>query len=181
MERLRREYAWGEWPSGTTEDEFDSCSRHLVLSIDSEPAGMVRFTKYPPSVLAAWLVEPLDLPQEDHTYQATRSVVSAKWRGFGFYRLLMMELSGYLAVRGAQQVLASVQIDFPLRGFLGQIGYIDFGTPIDQRVIPIGVRLVQVIRQRPMECVEIATGLKGHLLDRLSYMGFKYRSAIASF
>ena len=178
MDCLRCEFSDGEWPDGTSKDEFDDVSSHVIATVDGEPAGMVRLTRRPPSVLAAWALGKVHLPGGRDAVEAGRGVVARKWRGMGLYKLLMSEAT-YLCHRWeVPQVVAGVELDFPLLGFLERIGFRCVGRPILFRVPPKGEVVGQVVVQEPAVALAAALGARESSLRRLSAAGFSVPSSV---
>lgn len=177
MERLRREYADQEWPGGTSGDEFDGCSSHVVVSIGSESAGMVRLTRRPPSVLAAQ-IDPHHLPDRPGIVEATRGVVARRWRGMNLYKLLMAEVTAYCDHTGASIVVAAIEPDFPLRDFLARIGYQTWGEPTRFRNHPKGDIWCHVIVQTPALARESVSIARSSCISGLHKRGFFVHSTV---
>jgi predicted GNAT family N-acyltransferase len=178
MERLRREFSDQEWPNGGSADEFDPVSSHVVVSVDGELAGMVRLTRRPPSVLAAWAVGEIHLPGGRNAVEAGRSVVARRWRGMGLYKLLMSEATCLCHRLDAPQVVAGVELGFPLRAFLERIGFRCVGEPILFRVPPNGEVVGQVIVQDPAAALAAALGARESCVRRLTAAGFSVHSSV---
>jgi GNAT superfamily N-acetyltransferase len=178
MERLRREFSDQEWPNGTSEDEFDAVSSHVVASVDGEPAGMVRLTRRPASFLTAWAVGEVHLPGGPDAVEAGRAVVARKWRGLGIYKLLMSEATCLCYRWDAPLVVAGVELDFALRGFLEQIGFRNFGWPTPHHNPPKGEVVCQVIVQEPAAALTAALRVRESCIRKLAAKGFSVRSSV---
>jgi hypothetical protein len=175
MELLRRDYSELSWPGETSEDEFDARSVHITVSVDGELAGMVRLTRRPVSVLSTWAIGAPNFPEGNDAFEATRGVVARKWRGMDLYKLMMAEVTFYADRVGASRIIAAIEPDFPLRGFLGTIGYQDWGDLTRLCVPPLGELWGQVILQEPARALERVSGALAESLTRLQRRGFSVR------
>ena len=178
MEQLRREYSDQEWPNGCSADKFDTVSSHVVVSVDGELAGMVRLTRRPPSVLAAWAIVESYLPDSREATEATRAVVARKWRGMGLYKLLMSESTCLCHRWGVPEVVATIEPDFPLRGFPERIGFRCVGRPTRFRNPPEGEVAGQVIVQEPAVALAAALNVRASCVRRLATGGLSVYSSI---
>jgi hypothetical protein len=176
LDRLRWEYADQEWPGGTSRDDFDNHSSHVTLSVGGELAGMVRVTRRPPSVLSAWAIGTHHLPNGGGIFEATRGVVARRWRGMSLYKLLMVEATRYCDRSGASLVVAVIDPDFPLRGFLEKIGYRGRGEPSRFYNHPKGEVWGQVIVQDPVQAREAASAALSSCVSGLHERGFSIHS-----
>jgi predicted GNAT family N-acyltransferase len=179
MELLRRRYfSELEWPSGTSEDEFDRASSHITVSVAGELAGMVRLTKRPLSVLSAWALGPHYIPEGNDIIEATRAVVARKWRGMDLYKLMMAEATRYSERSGASRVVGAVEPDFPLRAFLATIGFHNRGEPTRSRNSPKGTVWGQVIVEDVVLAREAVSATLSLCVERLRSRGFTVRSSV---
>jgi hypothetical protein len=177
MELLRRhDFSELAWPGGTSEDELDQRSSHLTVSVDGELAGMVRLTKRPLSVLFAWAIGPHHIPDGNDIIEATRAVVALKWRGMDLYKLMMAEATRYCDRVGASRVVAQIEPDFPLRGYLATIGYRDRGEPTRSQNLPKGEVWGQVIVQELAPAREAISAAVSSCVEKLRGRGFAVRS-----
>jgi GNAT superfamily N-acetyltransferase len=178
MERLRREYSDRNWPGGVSEDEFDRDSVHVTAFVEGELAGMVRLTSRPLSVLSAWAVGQHQVPVGDDIVEATRGVVARKWRGIGLYKVLMAEATRYCHHRHVSRVVAAIEPDFPLRGYLEWIGFRPVGPPSWFHNPPNGATHCQVILQEPALAVGVASAALAGCIAELGKRGFSIRSSV---
>jgi hypothetical protein len=178
MELLRREFSELEWPSGTSEDEFDRSSSHLTLSVAGELAGMVRLTRRPLSVLSAWAIGSHHIPDGDDIIEATRAVVARKWRGMDLYKLMMAQVTHYCYWAGAGRVVGAIEPDFALRGFLASIGFTNRGEPTRFQNPPKGKVWGQVIVQELALAREAASATLSFCVKKLRGRGFAVRSSV---
>jgi enoyl-CoA hydratase/carnithine racemase/GNAT superfamily N-acetyltransferase len=176
MERLRREYADHPWAGGTSEDDFDRVSSHIVVTVCGELAGMVRVTPQPPSVLATWAIGHHHVPGGDGVVEANRGVVARKWRGMDLYKVLMAEVTRYCHARGVTFVVGAIEPAFPLRGYLEQIGFRALGEPTQFHNPPKGETTCQVIVQDVASACETVADVLTHCAGKLSAKGFALRS-----
>jgi enoyl-CoA hydratase len=172
MELLRREFSDMEWPNNTTEDEFDSRSIHVTISVDGELAGMVRLTKRPLSVLSAWAIGSHHVPNGKDVIEATRAVVARKWRGMDLYKVLMAEATLYCVQSGALVVVGGIEPAFPLRAFLTTIGFRDVGEPTRFHNPPNGAVWGQIIQQDSILAVPGANRVLSECAQKLASRGF---------
>ena len=179
MHRLRREFSDQEWPNGSSADEFDAVSSHVVASVDGELAGMVRLTRRPLSVLAVWAIGESYLPDSREAAEATRGVVARKWRGMGLYKLLMSEATCLCHHWGVPQVVAAIELDFPLRGFLERIGFRCVGRPTPFRSAPREKVECQVIVQEPANALRAALEARESCVRQLATKGFLVGPSLA--
>jgi hypothetical protein len=108
---------------GSTRDHFDARSSHVVAYADGEPIGMVRETLSSPSLLACWARKRWPLPTGSDVVELTRGVVAPAWRGYGIYRLLMLEVLAALAPETVRTATAAIEPDFVGRRFLEGVGF----------------------------------------------------------
>jgi len=123
IEHLRLEHYPGKWEDGQTGDEFDAASWHLTAWIEGVLVGAMRLTPQPPSFYAGHIEDHTGLLFGPHVIEANRAVISTNWRGLGLYKLLMAEATLVANELGYSAVAGVVTRDFPLLGFLEQIGY----------------------------------------------------------
>jgi predicted GNAT family N-acyltransferase len=180
MEMLRREFEDKEWPDNSSEDRFDAFSSHIVLSVNSKLAGMVRLTNRPPSVLAAWAIGSHHLPEGDDIVEATRAVVAKSWRGMGFYKILMTEATAWCHATGVPSTVAAIEVDFPLQRLLSRIGFRDVGEPTLFVSCPRSHVKCQVIVQQPAQAIEAAMAIRQACIERLDAKGFCVRSSVVN-
>jgi enoyl-CoA hydratase len=178
MERLRREYTDATWVNETTQDDFDSLSKHITISANAELVGMVRLTKRPYSVLAAWGVGREQLPGGSDTAEITRAVVARRWRGMGLYKLLMAEATRYCEQSGVALVVGVIELDFPLRDFLRSIGFSYVGSPIEVENPPLGLITGQIIAQQPARALNAVSASLAASFDKLKSRGFTVHSSV---
>lgn len=119
---LLRATVLGHQP-GTTRDEFDARSSHLVVYAGSTPVGMVRTTTAAPSLLAQWANGRWALPVGHDVVELTRGVVASDWRRHGIYRLLMLAVMAYLDPSAVRTATAAIEPDFVGRRFLAGLGF----------------------------------------------------------
>jgi hypothetical protein len=93
--------------------------------------------------------------------------VSKKWRGHDFYKLLMIEVTRYSVGKSALMTLGVIHPDFPLRGFLHEIGFEAIGNPTATLNPPFGYQLGQLIGQRPSICLNNALLVRQKCVERL--------------
>jgi GNAT superfamily N-acetyltransferase len=108
MECLRRSGLHVPAGAGTSADEFDAHSVHVMADLDGVFAGMVRMTPEPPSVLQSWFHGKAPLPTGVGVVDANRSVVSEKFRGLGIYKVLMLEALTWAQAEDFTHVVAAI-------------------------------------------------------------------------
>jgi len=145
MEELRR-VGWASASAELPRDEFDQDSFYLVVRQSRRPCAMVRITVGPKSPLLAWSGGCAPLPSNPTVAELTRAVVAPPVRRLGLYRLAMLETMLRLETLEVSVATAAIELEFPGRSFLRQLGFFDVGTPllVDDR--PRQGTLVQCIR-----------------------------------
>lgn len=146
MERLRAEGLG--CPSLTSRDRFDEGSIHVTAFVAKRPVGMVRVTTSGPSILESWSADGWPLPVGEGVVELTRGVVAPDCRGFGIYRLLMLEVMASLAVGRFRIATAAIEPDFVGRHFLTTLGFHVGGS-------------IQVFRDTPREHTVVVPILAG--------------------
>jgi enoyl-CoA hydratase/carnithine racemase/GNAT superfamily N-acetyltransferase len=129
MDALRRTFSDNQWTNGTSEDEFDSDSFHLVARVDSEIVGMVRITFQPRSPLLAWAKSKHFVPKNFGNVEATRAVVAPDWRGHGIFKWIMASLVVWCHRNEVGKIIGVIEPDFPTFTFLVKLGFQSLGHP----------------------------------------------------
>ena len=173
MDALRKHCYPGSYPTGSSRDEFDISSIHIVARADGHLAGAARLIPSPAEYFRLKSDGRVILPDEERVVYFGRMMVDPDHRGHDVFALLMV--SGLLHAReaGFDLIFGGMRPDRRFRPFLWELGFRDYGEPylahfpqgdeMDQPLI-LDARL-----NHPWERQKI------EILSRLTAKGYRFR------
>ena len=112
-------------------DEFDSTSFFVVAEIEGRVIGSIRLTPTSKSSpLRKWVRGKNPFPEAPGVVELTRGVVHPSKQHLGIYKRMMLRSVQESARAGFSRAVAAVELDFPLKNFLHEIGFKNIGKAV---------------------------------------------------
>lgn len=129
MDRLRQLCFPGHYPTGSSKDEFDDGSIHIVARADGKLAGGGRLIPRPTTYYQSKYEGRVVVPDGPDIVYFGRLMVAPEHRGHDLFELLMVEGLLYACDTGFGRVFGGMRPERKFRPFVEELGFKDFGTP----------------------------------------------------
>lgn len=129
MDGLRKHCYPGDYPTGSSRDQFDAACIHVVARADGTLAGAGRLIPSPTEYFRIKSDGQVVVPDEKGVAYFGRLMVAREHRGHDLFALLMV--SGLLHARdaGFSLVFGGMRPDRKFRPFLWGLGFREYGKP----------------------------------------------------
>jgi GNAT superfamily N-acetyltransferase len=127
MDRLRRECYPGAYPTGSSKDEFDDESVHIVARADGQVAGAGRLIPRPTRYYLAKSQGFVVVPDDPSVVYWGRLMVAPAHRGHDIFELLMVQALLHAREAGFRFVFGGMRPGRRFGGFLNELGFHAYG------------------------------------------------------
>jgi GNAT superfamily N-acetyltransferase len=129
MDRLRQQCFPGHYSTGSSKDEFDDGSVHMVARADGQVAGAGRLIPRPMAYFQGKSGGQVVVPDEPDMIYFGRLMVAPEHRGHDLFELLMVDGLLYAYDAGFRLVFGGMRPDRRFRPFVEELGFRDYGLP----------------------------------------------------
>jgi predicted GNAT family N-acyltransferase len=142
MDQLRQRCFPGCYPTGSSKDEFDESSVHIVARADGQVAGAGRLIPRPTAFYRETFEGRVVVPDEPDVVYFGRVMVAPEHRGHDLFELVMVEGLLHACDAGFRLVFGGMRPDRKFRPFVEVLGFKDYGDP-QMGIFPEGERMDQ--------------------------------------
>lgn len=128
MDRLRQFCFPGNYPNGSSKDEFDDESIHIVARADGKLAGAGRLIPRPTAYFRNRFDGQVQIPDEPDVIYFGRLMVAPEHRGHDLFELLMADGLLYACDAGFRLVFGGMEPQRKFRTYIEELGFADFGS-----------------------------------------------------
>jgi GNAT superfamily N-acetyltransferase len=129
MDWLRQRCFPGTYPTGSSKDEFDEGSVHIIARADGLVAGAGRLIPRPTAYFQDKSNGQVVVPDEPDLIYFGRLMVAPEHRGHDLFELLMAEGLLYACDAGFRLVFGGMRPNRKFRSFVEELGFRDYGLP----------------------------------------------------
>jgi hypothetical protein len=130
-DQLRMQAFPGNYPDGSTADQFDHRSMHVYITIAGHIAAYIRMTPGPDAVFRSWTKGTSALPNDDRTMDIGRILVSPRYQGWGLAKLVMLESLLHTSAWGLDKINGTYEPENELmKTLVGKLGFSDCGEQL---------------------------------------------------
>jgi predicted GNAT family N-acyltransferase len=146
MDRLRRQCFPGHFPTGSSKDEFDDGSIHIIARADGHLAGAGRLIPRPTAFYQRTFEGRVAVPDEADVIYFGRLMVAPDHRGHDLFELLMVEGLLYDCDAMFRLVFGGMRPERKFREFVEELGFRNYGNA-QVATFPEGKELGQPLSQ----------------------------------
>jgi hypothetical protein len=129
MDRLRQQCFPGAYPTGSSRDEFDEGSMHIVTRCDGHLAGAGRLIHRPTAFYRSVFDDCLLIPDEPDVAYFGRIMVAPEHRGHDLFEVLMVDGLLYACDAGFRLVFGGMHPARKFWPFVEELGFRKYGEP----------------------------------------------------
>src|SRR5689334_9929940 len=129
MDRLRQQCFPGRYPTGSSKDEFDDGSVHIVARADGQVSSAGRMIPRPTAFYRETFEGRVVVPDEPDVIYFGRVMVAPEHRGHDLFELVMVEGLIYACDAGFRLVFGGMRPDRTFRPFVEELGFKNYGEP----------------------------------------------------